>query len=155
MNSASAPPKLEKESAELAPDAKIEQLRQKFAAKMAEFQHDHDGVEAATAPYADPEQSMQDQLLSMKDSMMHGRAPDVSSMEGLISNPIMQMAMQQVAQHPEIVKDAMAHDPMLQAMVAKDPRVAVMMQNPETLRMLSNPAVLMENLKALQGGSLA
>ena len=68
----------------------------RFAAKMAEFQHDHDGVEAATAPYADPEQSMQDQLLSMKDSMMHGRAPDVSSMEGLISNPIMQMAMQQV-----------------------------------------------------------
>merc|ERR1719395_49416 len=89
---ASAPPKLAKESAEISPDAKIEQLRQKFAAKMAEFQHDHDGVEAATAPYADPEQSMQDQLLSMKDSMMHGRAPDVSSMEGLISNPIMQMA---------------------------------------------------------------
>jgi len=153
MNSASAPPKLEKESAELAPDAKIEQLRQKFAAKMAEFQHDHDGVEAATAPYADPEQSMQDQLLSMKDSMMHGRAPDVSSMEGLISNPIMQMAMKQVAQHPEIVKDAMAHDPMLQAMVAKDPRVAAMMENPDTLRMLTNPAALMQNLKELKAGS--
>merc|ERR1719456_1451890 len=66
--------------------------------------------------------------------MMHGRAPDISSMEGLVSNPMMQMAMKQVAQHPEIVKDAMEHDPMLHSMVARDPRVAALMQNLNELK---------------------
>merc|ERR1719456_1481109 len=39
----------------------------------------------------------------------------------------------------------MARDPMLHSMVAKDPRVAAMMQNPE---------MLMQNLKELQHGGL-
>jgi hypothetical protein len=132
--SASAPPKLEKESAEISPMAKVEQLREQFYRDHAE---------------EDPAQQrkMQEQLQSMQDSIMHGRAPDVSTEESLLSNPIMSMAMKQMAQHPEIIQDAMEHDPMLHSMIAQNPQVAAMMHNPDTLRMLSDPAIMMQHLK--------
>jgi len=131
--SASAPPKLEKESAEISPMAKVEQLRE-------QFRRDH-------ADEAPAQRKMQEQLQSMQDSIMHGRAPDVSTEQSLLSNPIMTMAMKQMAEHPEIIQDAMEHDPMLHAMIAKNPQVAAMMHNPDTLRMLSNPAIMMQQLK--------
>jgi hypothetical protein len=141
---ATSSPKLEEESAEMLQDERMEQLRQKFAAKMALLQHEHAGGAE------DAEASMRGQLLNMQDSMMHGRAPDISALQGLLSNPMMQMAMKQVQEHPEIIKDALEHDPMLHSMVAKDPRVAEVMENPDTIRMMSDPAMIVQNLKQLK-----
>ena len=67
---------------------KVEQLREQFYRDHAE---------------EDPAQQrkMQEQLQSMQDSIMHGRAPDVSTEESLLSNPIMSMAMKQVSLLPD------------------------------------------------------
>ena len=66
----------------------MEQLRE-------QFHRDH----AAEMPAL--QQKMQEQLQSMQDSIKHGRAPDVSTEESLLSNPIMTMAMKQVSLLPD------------------------------------------------------
>ncbi|GFE54338.1 ubiquitin family protein, putative [Babesia ovis] len=98
-----------------------------------------------------------------------GGMPGLTGMEdlnpqtaaALLNNPMVQEMMQQISNNPQLLKDIVGSNPMLQPMLQQNPMLNQMMNNPELLRSIMRPGMLQaglqlhQSMQQQQGGAAA
>jgi len=70
---------------------------------------------------------------------------------GLLQNPGIQQAMQQMMQNPQMLQQMLAANPMAQQLVQNNPQVSQMLQNPDFLQQMANPEIIQQVMQMYQG----